>query len=206
MPQTDYITLEEVKSTLTLTGQTYADADITRAITAASRGIDMMCNRRFYLDDDGPDALYYDPPAAGDELDIDDHATVSLVETDNDGSGAFATSWTFGVDYVLRPTQATAWGMPFTKIVRKTTSPLVFPNASYLESVRVTGTFGWPAVPEAVVQATSIIATKLVKRAREAPFAIVGVGVDNFAVRLGKSDPEVAFLLGPYRRHRVAVA
>ena len=62
----------------------------------------------------------------------------------------------------------------------------------------MTGVFGWSEVPAPVKQATTIMATRLLRRAREAPFGVVGLGLDNAPVRIAKIDPDVAFLLNPF--------
>jgi hypothetical protein len=52
-----------------------------------------------------------------------------------------------------------------------------------------------------VQEATGLLATKLLRRVREAPFGIVALGIDPAAaMRIAKVDPDVAFLLGPYTR------
>src|SRR5262249_43378550 len=51
-PQIAYIELEQLKSSLELTGQVYADQDLTAAVLAASRAIDSATGRRFWLDAD----------------------------------------------------------------------------------------------------------------------------------------------------------
>jgi hypothetical protein len=46
------------------------------------------------------------------------------------------------------------------------------------------------------VQAATILAGRYLKRARETPYGIVSVGADALAAaRLGRIDPDVAFLL-----------
>ena len=42
-----YITSTEFKATNTLTGTTYADADITRALAAATESINSYCGQSF---------------------------------------------------------------------------------------------------------------------------------------------------------------
>src|SRR5262245_42972389 len=46
----DYITIEELKATLEMTGLTFADVDMASSISAASRAVDDITGRRFYLD------------------------------------------------------------------------------------------------------------------------------------------------------------
>jgi hypothetical protein len=52
----------------------------------------------------------------------------------------------------------------------------------------VTGQFGWSTSPEDIKAATSILAAKLFKRVREAPFGIVTVGIDQ-GRRCGSRGP-----------------
>jgi hypothetical protein len=67
----------------------------------------------------------------------------------------------------------------------------------------VTGKFGWAAVPGAIVEAVTILATQLLRRAREAPFGVVAIGMDVGAVtRLAVTDPSVRFLVADYQRER----
>jgi hypothetical protein len=67
----------------------------------------------------------------------------------------------------------------------------------------VQGQWGWPQIPQPVVEATRIEATRLLRRTREATFGIVGVGPVGSAVRLPTVDPDVALLLAPFKSARV---
>jgi len=194
----DYIDREDLKSTLSLTGQTYADADIDRAITAASRGIDQTCGRRFYPDPDSTHVRYFTPK---DHLTfpIGDLITLTSFQTDTAGTGSFSTAWVQNTDFILEPLNALeeGFGQPFNRI-------RVLPRQTALRlygwprEAKVTGQWGWAAVPEPVKQYTAILAGRLLKRAREAPFGIVSLGFEGEAARIARSDPEGAFLLGPY--------
>ena len=44
----EYVTVPELKTALSLTGETYADADLAASAEAASRAVDGICNTRFY--------------------------------------------------------------------------------------------------------------------------------------------------------------
>ncbi len=202
---TDYISSATLKATLSLTGTTYADADIAAAITAASRAIDGITNRRFYADADANQVRYYSPIRAS-WLEIDDLATFTSLATDDNGDSTFAgTGWTLHTDFELDPLNAVADSKPWTAlIVRPNTSRTLFPP--FPRSVMLTGKFGWTAVPQEIADATSIIATQLVKRKKEAPFGAFALGPDGFAIRLARSDPQVCMLIDPLRRHWFAVA
>lgn len=192
----EYVTSGELKATLSLTGETFADADIAVAVESASRAVDDLCGRRFYKDASAV-ARYYTPPSPR-VLVIDDMVTLTSVKLDTDGDGTFGTTWTSGTEFVPLPLNAAADGKPYTRLEVRAHSSAYF-RQGYDKSVEVTAIFGWDAVPPAVENATSILATILLKRMREAPFGVVALGVDT-AARLASSDPHVRMLLDPYRR------
>lgn len=199
----EYAELGEMKATLELVGESFADDDIALALTAASRGIDNVCGRRFWLDEDNTSVRYYSPDDEC-ELALDDIVDLQELATDPGGDGTFEETWTVNTDYILEPLNAADDGWPYTCARRHPLSGLYFPTC-YPRSVRVTGQFGWSAVPESVKSATVILATKLVRRAREAPFGVVSIGLDGGAMRIARTDPDVMFLLGEYMLHRIAV-
>ncbi len=67
-------------------------------------------------------------------------------------------------------------------------------------AVRLVGKHGWDAVPSPIETATTLLAARLVKRAREAPFAVAGLGFDGVAVRVPRFDTDVEQLIAPYKR------
>lgn len=196
---TNYIDREWLKSSLTLTGETYGDADIDSAIASGSRAADDFCGRRFYADVNATQVRYYTPTSSRLLL-IDDVVTVTTLKTDSSGDGTFETTWTVNTDYVLNPLNAAADGVPWSWISVSPTSSRYFP--CYARSVELTGKFGWAEVPSAVKQATSLIASRLLKRSREAPFGIAFVGSLDVgaASRIARVDPDVQGLLAPYVR------
>lgn len=192
----EYADAEELKATLELSEETFADADIDLALTAASRGIDSATGRRFWKDATAK-TRYYSAPA-WDRVWINDLAELTSVTTDPGDDGTFTQAWTLNTDFFLEPLNAAEDGWPWTSIRVRGRSGLYLPVCE--RSVKVVGKFGWAAVPEPIVQATKIIASKLMKRSREAPFGVVGMGMDGAAVRIATSDAEVAGLVGPYVR------
>lgn len=193
----DYITAEDLKKSVELTGTTFQDRDIERAIPAASRAVDDICSRRFWLDEE-PVARRYSTTLRG-RCEIDDLpkiadvelADLAIVEIDSARDGSFATTWTYGTDYDFDPMNADADAEPFTDLVAISSS---FPAGRGL--VRVTARFGWVEIPSAVVQATLLLANRLIVRARQAPFGVVTSGIDvGVAMRIARTDPDVASLL-----------
>lgn len=201
-PTITYLTADELKATLEMTGTTFADADVTIAIGAASRAVDTITGRRFWLDEDADQFRYYTPHSIR-LLQIDDLVVMTSVAIDRSGNGTFSETWTLGTDYVLEPFNAPVEqpARPYETIRVRRLSGRWFPDCIE-QSVQVTGQFGWSAVPDDVTAAAGIIAAKLLRRGREAPFGIVTVGIDSgAAMHIARMDPDVYTLLHDYTRH-----
>ena len=199
-----YVTPDAMKRTLEIDGTTYADADILVAIGAASRVIDSYKNTRFFPT---VETRRYTAPESWDgygygngwftcslpiyEMNATSGSTVSV---DMDGDGVFETVWTRDVDYYLEPINAELTGKPWDQITLRFQSGTQWPGYQY--GIQVQGSFGWATAPAQVVEACSILANRYLKRTRETPYGIVTVGTDAMsAARLGKIDPDVAFML-----------
>lgn len=194
---TVYVSATTLKATLGITN-TALDADITAACEAASRAVEQETGRVFTA---GTTAIYYYDPSGGyADLQIDDLATTTSLAVDVDTSGAttYGTSYALNTDYFVEPYNAAQTNWPYTSLRLRPTNGKYWP--CYPRSVRVTGVFGWPAVPGPVVEATGILAARLFKRAREAPFSVFGYGADGASIRISRTDPDVALLLEPYSR------
>lgn len=197
------MTSTELKATLELTGETFADDDIDLALTAASRGIDNTCNRRFYADSDATQVRYYTPQGS-DLLRVDDIVTLTTLKTDPGGDGTFEETWTENTDFVLEPLNASADSEPWTTVCLHPNGSYYFP-VGYPRSVQITAKFGWSSTPEEIKQATTVLATRLLRRSREAPFGVAGFGIDGAAMRIAKSDPDVNWLISDYIRARIPI-
>lgn len=196
---TAYITLSELKNSQELVGFAFADYDAQMAIQSASNGVSQYCGRDFGVAS-GTTTRYYTPQEPG-YVNIDDLVTTTsaaTVQTDTNGDGVFETTWTLNTDYVLEPMNAQADSWPYEWI-------RVHPNSgnrftSWPRSLAVTGSFGWPATPDNIREATMILSVRLLKRAREAPFGVVGGGLDSSPVRIARTDPDIGFLLDNWVR------
>lgn len=202
MASSDYTTSAALKASLTLTGTTFADADIALAITAASRAIDEITGRRFYPDADALQVRKFLPLNSGYCL-IDDLCQFTSLTSQGD-------TWTQDVDFYFEPINAVADGRPWTAI-RSISRPFLYTLADvpagwigFDGRITVTGMWGWAATPAQIQEATGLLASRLLRRAREAPFGIVGTGIDGEAVRLGKYDPDVAALVEPFTKLVIA--
>ncbi len=189
-----YVTAAALKTTLNI-GSTYADADIAAAVEAASRACDGYKNvSPGMFATTTSQSRYYTAESCNDYVRIDPLNSLTSVLLDYDGDGQYETTWTNQTDFILRPPNATTDGYPYTELKILSQSGRRFPT--WLNSVKVTGLFGWATTPGAVTQATTILAGRLLKRARETPYGIVVVSGDAVAAaRLGRIDPDVAFLL-----------
>ncbi len=187
----NYLQLTELKNSSELIGFSFADYDATKAIAAAEAGIEEYCDRVFYPSG-ATVSRYYTPTELG-YVWIDDLISAATVATDPTGTGSFSQTWVANTDYILDPFNAAADGKPFERMLANPTSSLRF--YCWPRSVKVTGQWGWTAPPPQVKEATTIMATRLLRRAREAPFGVVGLGIDNTPVRISRVDPDLCFLL-----------
>jgi hypothetical protein len=197
-----YVEPEQLKELISMDGTTYADDAVLAACHAASRGVDLTCKRRFWLDADANQVRTYTPEALR-LLEIDDLVTLTSVALDRSGSGSYSESWTVGTDFILEPQNAPKDVPPSpyewlrVRLLRGRWLPL-----GIEASVQITGKFGWTLVPEEIQTCTGILASKMLRRVREAPFGIVAVGgMDTgIAARIAKTDPDVAPILESYTR------
>lgn len=193
---TEYATRDDLKAQLQIEADdTSRDALLDRALTAASRGIDRACGRRFWLDDT-PTARTYRlhqrivREEDGDVLLVDDigDSTGMTVESASTGGGTFVD---ITGSYETTPDNAIVDGYPITGLLR----PLTIWGTAFTR-IRVTAKFGWPAVPDDIAEACLIQATRLYKR-KDSPEGIIGSaewGVRN----LSRRDPDVWNLIEPY--------
>lgn len=173
-------------------GDTSRDTLLTKALTAASRSIDKATGRRFWLDP-APVVRTYRPGGRivceddGEVLLVDDIGSIAglVVET---GSGS---SWAALTGYESTPDNALTDGRPITGLLR------VNGVWGYATSrVRVTARFGWPTVPDEIVEATKIQASRLFKR-KDSPEGVTG-SAEWGVVRLSRRDPDVWNLIEQY--------
>lgn len=205
-----YVDDAALKKTLTLSGTSFADYDIPPAIAAASRAVDEYCGRQFDRINDVEQSRWYRPlsPAL---IIIDDLIQVTELRTFHWGMGSTEKVWR-GPDvfpeetpeFTLEPLNAIEDGFPFTRIkLNPFGATFGFPSWAP-QSAKVTGKWGWPNLPDQVVTATTLLATRIIKRVREAPFGVITVGMDiGAAMRISRTDPDICLLLNPYVREKV---
>lgn len=190
-----YTTIEALRGRLGNGGNAVAETLLEQLIEAASREIDGICNRRFFqvtesriFTAEWPDLVY-----------VDDIVSVTTLETDGQGDRTYSTTWTLA-DYEMEPHTPVIFGHPFTSIVLHPNTTKAFPTTR--RGVRVTGDWGWPAIPAPVEEACLLIAVRLNQSAK-APFGSAGTLQDGQVQYTPRVDPVVRQLLDPYRRFNI---
>ena len=138
-----YCTLNDVKSALNL-DDAIDNSAIELAISTACRQIDDYCGRFFYIDgiEDSPAIRYYSPTDWW-VLPVDDFLSVDEIATDDSYAQTYLNVWQ-STDRMFEPVNNPSRGWPLTRILA--VGNYYFPRF-YPQSVRVTGIFGWSAVP-----------------------------------------------------------
>jgi hypothetical protein len=185
-------------------------ARIEDVITATSRAIDHYCDRHFYqVGTVGVPVARTFVPCSSWRVDfghLGDLTTgsVPVVATDAAGDGTYETTWAVS-DYQLVPFSRVS-GWPYTGI--EAIGGQRFPwtmGSGRRDRLKITGVWGWDAVPADIKQACLIKAAKLFTR-HQSPGGVAGVG-DFGPIRISRfEDPDVVDLLNPYRRVAVLVA
>lgn len=187
----EYITLAEAKTALRITDSA-DDTELQLKITAASRRVDKDCGRRFYLDG-GASARTYRArhPTL---LQIDDLSTASglLVEVGRGTSWATLSSDT----YDTLPENAIVDGKPIETLERINAVWPMFGS----QRIRVTGIWGWAAVPEPIKNATIIMTARLFRR-KDSPEGVKGFS-DLGVVRVSRYDSDYDDVIAEYKRDR----
>jgi hypothetical protein len=189
---TRYATVAEFKTWIGI-ADTVDDALIGPVLDDASRDVDDHC-RRFFYQTAAATARYY-TALRSDRIQIEDCVSLSAVATDTGCDRTYATVWT-ATDYDLLPDNAATDGQPYTGIEVAPTGSYSFPTG-LRKGVKLTGVWGWPAVPVKVARATLLRAAWLFKR-KDSPLGLAGNN-DLGLVRVGRWDPDFEKLLEPYR-------
>lgn len=174
------------------------DAELGLALTAASRAIDSAANRQFGKVDTAVTRYYtarFNASRGRYVVEIDDLMDDTGVVVMSDGDEI--------TEYVLTPRNAEADGLPWTRLevpADATVTPTCAPDG-----VAVTAVFGWSAVPDTIVQATLLQASRFVFR-RDAPAGVAGSPDQGSELRLlDRVDPDVSVMLSAYRRSAIRV-
>jgi hypothetical protein len=201
-----YATLTQIKNYMSISDNTDNDL-LEDLIESASRSIDRMANRRFYLDATASARLYR---AYSDIfVYVDDIGTTSnlSVALDINGNGTYTKTLTLNQDYILDPLTASSLGRPFTQLtmVSNTETWPIFPGLTQnglRPGVQVTARWGWPSVPDDINMACLILTADLYKR-KDAPGGILGLG-DLGVVRMSPIGRDVTAMVRAYKKEVIA--
>ena len=191
-----YTDLTTLKLSLSIT-DTVDDSWLEICITAASRAIDNFTERVFYQSEGSRVFTPYDNFV----VEIDDLASLTSLKTSTNVDGVFDQTWGAN-DRQLEPLNGIAGGIPSPTTHIRAVGDYWFPTAGQEATVQVTGTFGWSAIPDAVEQACILQSARYFKRA-DSPMGVAGFDAMG-VVRLSRIDPDIATLLEPYCRIRMA--
>jgi hypothetical protein len=193
---TVYCTLADLKNSLQIEDSN-DDTALQAAIVTASRQIDEYCQRFFYSISD---VRYYTAVSPW-YVETDDIVSITQLACDPDFTQTYSQIWnttTPPLDIMYEPVNNPTKGWPYTKILA--IGSYVFPYF-FPQTVKITGTFGFPEVPYEVEMACKIQAARLFIR-KQSPFGIAG-SVELGTVRLNsRLDPDVEMLLKTFRRNK----
>ncbi len=197
-----YTSKEELKNRLGLAQTDTSDDDqLLLAAASAARGIDQYTHRYFWQ---GTDTRFF----VADNVEtckLDDTVSISQFVVDMVGVGNYDQVWTQGTDYVLEPPNAATLSPepgPFTLARALSGSgghflfPFIYP-LSRPYRVKITGVFGWPAVPYLVKQVALQAAADIYKL-KDAPFGVLG-SADMGLIRI-QATPVFQDMLWSYIR------
>lgn len=201
-----YATLTEIKGYMSISDNTDNDL-LENLIESASRSIDRIANRRFYLDTTASARLYRAYSDIFVYIDDLGSTTDLVVKTDSNGNGTYAKTLTLNTDYILDPLTAPSLSRPYTQLtmVSNTETWPIFPGLTQnglRPGVQVTAKWGWPSVPHDINMACLILTADLYKR-KDAPGGILGLG-DLGVVRMSPIGRDVTAMVRAYKKEVVA--
>jgi hypothetical protein len=201
-----YATLAEIKAYMSISDTT-DDSLLENLVESASRSIDRIANRRFYLDATASARLYRAYSNIFVFVDDIGSTTSLVVKTDEDGNGTYSKTLTLNTDFILDPLTSQSLNRPFTQLtmVSNTESWPIFPGITsngLRPGVQVTAKWGWPAVPDDLNMACLILTADLYKR-KDAPGGILGLG-DLGVVRMSPIGRDVTAMVRAYKKEVIA--
>lgn len=173
------------------------DALLLSACKAASAAVEQFCQRQFNKAASATPTARQFEARTGYRLDVDDFYTATglIVATDDSNTGSYSTTWTLTTDYVLELPSEINQGFPYNQI--RAVGHRAWPCNTGRYRVQVTATWGWSAVPESVIQATKMIASRIYNT-KNAPLGVASF-TDSVIIRVKEDVPQAAMLLKQYQ-------
>jgi hypothetical protein len=195
-----YVTLVQAKAYLQIpAADTVDDSMLEQIVESASRSIDRIAGRYFYQDAT-TSARYYRAKSPVSLL-VDDISTTTAiaVAVTTDGTN-YSTAMVYDTDFIVEPFNASAFYRPFTMLTSLGTKYFPYPW-NYRPGVRVTARWGWPAVPDDIVEATLILVADLYKR-KDSVGGVLGLS-EMGAIRMSPLGRDISAMVRAYRREVV---
>lgn len=191
-----YITLAGLKNYLKI-DDSVEDTLLEQIVESASRSIDRIANRRFYLDATAT-ARTYRPVGNLRVITDDIGSTTGLIfKTDPNSTGTYQTTLTLNTDFIVEPTNAIAKGRPINYLTIVGSTAMSLP-VDYWPQAQVTAKWGWPEVPDDVEQATYILSADLYKR-KDSIGGVLGLS-ELGAIRMSPLGRDIAAMVRAYKR------
>ena len=187
-----YATLIQLKSAIGI-ADGVDDPMLEMAIESASRQIDSYTERYFY---NAGTAVKLFSPLDNYVCPTEDFITLTKVETSEDGE-SWDTEWA-ATDWQAEPLNGRSGGLVTSYTQIRAIDSYLFPYRNGEATARLTGTWGWSAVPIAITQATIILASRIFKRL-DSPLGIISNELGSMRVGF-RLDPDVQHLIDPYRK------
>jgi hypothetical protein len=194
-----YVTLEEARDYV---GQNPAASPtfLESLVEGVSRDIDEHCGRHFYQagTTGSPQIRYFD---TDDRYCLDlgafnDLVSVNAIHTDTAADGTFATAVS---SYQLLDLNASVRGWPYSEI-RSGSGQWPEPREHRVGLIRVSGVWGWPAVPQPIIETCLLMVARLANR-KGSPLGLAGGFGEFGAMRVfGEGwDQDAIARMAPYR-------
>lgn len=183
-----FVSLDEFKVYMRDQLGAASDADMTTALAAGHQLVNEMCAREFVVASTASARVFV--PDSSDLLRIDDCTTVTVV-SDN---GTTITS----TDYQLEPLNSRGPGgvtVPYDQIRRTSGS---WYRDGRKATVSITATWGWSAIPDAIVEAVKILSKDVVDH-RNVRGGMLST-MDGSGVARMRQASLVGDLIAPYKR------
>jgi len=201
-----YCSITELKYRIGMDPADTSDDDqFLLAVQSATRGIDQYTGRYFWQ---GPDTRVFSTLDI-ETCKVDDLVSITTMSTDSTGLRVYDQLWA-PADYNLEPVNAptpSPEAQPYT-LIRALAGgggrywfPWIYP-LSNPDRVKITGMFGWPAVPYLVKQ-VALQASEDIYKLKDAPFGVLG-SADMGIMRI-TANPQMTEMLWSYVRGRTKV-
>lgn len=174
------------------------EAVLGQLLDDVSRLIDAYTGRQFWQSAAG--TVRYFTARGATRLFLDDVVSITTLETDENGDRTYENTWA-ATDYDLMPYNASELSKPYTMLRLTPTGNYVFP-AGVPKGVKITGTWGWPSIPDMVREVTLLEAARLWAQGRSPSGVVQSPELGTFIIE-PKLHPQAMARLNVLKRVRV---